>query len=263
MKYCLGVGLHNLYFDIAIVNQNNKIMKSCRCFYDRSRDISSNIYKAYKKHFDKYAIEAVGVGISNNIEFKDEVIYSIKAFSFNRYNLKQALVKQFKTEVLIIEETYAASLGVYYDSPKQSLLYVILDNKISNSFVVDGDIILLENDIDLSKNEMLNEKCAKDTLKKQFLMQDLDDEYIGGYFLSKKSNVRSIIKDWAICLNKELEKIVKILKVDKIVFAGYIGAYLETFKEYMGVTNRIETASIDSHKLQTLIGISHLIFKDK
>ena len=153
MKYCLSVGLHNLYFDIAIVNQNHEIVKKYRCLYDRSKDISSNIYKNYKKYFDKYQISAVGVGISNNIEFKDDVIYSVKAFNFNRYNLKQALLKQFKTEVLIIEETYAASLGVYYLNSKQSLLYVILDNKISNSFVIDGEILLLEDDINLSVNK--------------------------------------------------------------------------------------------------------------
>ena len=135
MKYCLSVGLHNLYFDIAIVSEKHEIINSYRCIYDRSKDISSNIYKAYKKYFNKYSIYGVGVGVSNNIDFKDDMIYSVTAFNFNRYNLKQALVKQFGVEVIIIEETYAASLGVYSNQQSKSLLYVILDNKISNSFV--------------------------------------------------------------------------------------------------------------------------------
>lgn len=263
MKYCLSVGLHNLYFDIAVINNNHELIKKYTCMYDRSKDVSSNIYTAYKKYFSQYKIVGIGVGISNNIDFKDGVIYSIKAFNFDRYNLKQSLMKQFKVEVTIIEETYAASLGVYSSLDTQSLLYVIVDNKISNSFVIGGEIILLEEDINLTHNENLNRLCSKDTLKRIFLKHDLDDEYIGGYYISNDETIKNIVKEWASNLNYYVEKIVKTLKVDTVVFAGYMGEYFNYFKQYMNVTNRIECSSTSDHRLHTLIGIAHLIFKDK
>ena len=262
MKYCLSVSLHNLYFDIAIVDEKHNIVGRKHCLYDRSKDVSTNIYLEYKRKFAKYNVKGVGVGVSNNIKFKDDVIYSIKAFNFNRYNLKQALFKLFKEDVIIIEETYAASLGVYSSMECNSLLYVIADNQISNSFVVDKELVALEDDIDLSKNEQLNSLCCKSTLKRSFLSNNLDDDYIGGYFISNNELVKNIIKEWAHTLNLYLEKIVKELKVDKIVLAGYMGEYFNYYKQFMNISKRIECDCTSNHVLETLIGISHLIFKD-
>ena len=263
MKYCLSIGLHNLYFDIAIINNKHEMIGKKRCLYDRSKDISNNIYSAYKKNFNKYHINGVGVALSNNINFKDDVLYSIKAFNLNRYDLKKALVKQFKVEVFMIEETYAASLGVYSSLECKSLLYVIVDNRISNSFVVDGELLMLEDDINLAIDENLNRKCGKDNLKKIFLSKGFDDEYIGGYCISKDPSVNKIIQEWAKELNSNLEKVVKTLKVEKIVFAGYMGEYFKYYSGNMNIVNKITCSCINNHSIQALIGISHLIFKDK
>ena len=263
MKYCLSIGLHNLFFDIAIVDSNHNLIKSYKCDYDRSKDISNNIFIAYKKYFIDYKIECLGVGVSNNIIFKDDILYSLKAFDLNQYNLKQSLHKLFKVDIYIGKETYLASLATYNTLDKSSLLYIVLDNKISNSFVVEGEIIELEEDIDFLKNRKLNSKCNKDALKAKFLVNNYDDEYIGGYFLSKDKNISLIIDQWAKELNKNVEKIVKEIKVDGIVFAGYLGEYFPYFKDSMNISKKIDCFFISSHNRQSLIGISHLMFKDK
>lgn len=262
MKYCLSVDLHNLFFYIAVVDNTHNIVNKYKCNYNRSKDISSNIHDAYLKHFYKYNIEFVGVGVSNNICFKDDILYSVKSFGFDRYNLKHSLNKLFKVEIIILEETYLASLAVYDEVDSRSLLYLVLDNKISNSLVVDNQILELEEDINLRYNQELNDECCKDSLKAKFLSLGLDDEYIGGYFISNDKVAKSIVIEFAKELNKHLEKIVKEIKVDRIVFAGYIGEYFEYFKEYLNISKKIMCSSISNHKEKTLIGISHLIFKD-
>ena len=262
MRYCLSVGLHNLFFDIAIVDNKHKLIEIYKCEYNRNKDISSNIKDAYQKYFSKYKIESVGVGVSNNIEFKDDIIFKIKAFDLVRYNLKQSLYKLFKVETIVLEETYCASLAVYNSDKRNSLLFLIVDNKISNSIVIDGEIIDLDDDINLRVNKQLNLKCSKDALKTKFIVSYLDDDYVGGHFISNNPVSKSIIKEFAVNLNKYLEKIVKEIKVDKIVFAGYIGEYLDYFKEYMPISKKMTCTSISDRRNKTLIGISHLIFKD-
>lgn len=262
MRYCLSIGLHNLYFDIAIVDENHNIVVKNRILYDRSKDVSNNIFNAYQKHFKKYKLEGIGISVSSNIEYKDDVIYKIKALNVNRYNLKQAMKKAFKMDVLIIEERYAASIGAYKGLDAYSLMYVILDNKICNSIVVDGEILLLDEDIDLLKNKILNDLCSKNTLKSLFLEHNLDDEYVGGYFLSNNSDVKKIINNWAKDLNKYLMELLKSLKVEQLMFAGNLGVYYPYFKEYLTVDKYVRCDCVNDHIGNTIIGISHLIFKD-
>ena len=262
MKYCLSVGLHNLFFDLAIVDSNHNLIKKYKCNYDRSKDISNNIYLAYRKYFSKYHIDYVGVGISNNIRFKDDFVYSITAFSFNRYNLKQSLYKLFKKEVLIVEETYLASLAASYKLDSHSLLYLVVDNRISNSIVVDHNIVELDDDIDLRNNEPLHTKCSKDAFKAAFLANDFDDDYVGGYFLSSDKICNEIVSKWSKNLSYYIEKILKELPVDDIIFAGYLGEYLKYFEKYLSINKKVRCMGGCDHRQLTLIGVSHLIFKD-
>ena len=46
MKYCLSVGVHNLFFDIAVVDENHKfIKKSLQHFkFDYAHNKPHNIY---------------------------------------------------------------------------------------------------------------------------------------------------------------------------------------------------------------------------
>ena len=262
MKYCLSIGLHNLYFDIAIVDENNTIMGKNRVLYDRSKDVSNNIKNAYLKYFSKYKLYGIGVAISSNISYKDDVIYSLKALNIDRYNLKQAMEKIFKINVLLVEERYAASIGVYNELDVYSLAYVILDNKISNSVVVDGEVVLLDNEFDLLKNKKLNQICGKNNLKTVFLQNNLDDEYIGGYFLSNNSVAKGIIMKWAKELNKHLNKLFNSLRIEKVVFAGNLGVYYPYFKDYLKLNNFMKCDYISDHNDKTIKGVSHLIFKD-
>lgn len=262
MKYCLSVGLHNLFFDIAIVDQNHKIISKHKCGYDRNKDISMNIYLSYKKYFSLYPIKAIGIGISNNISFKDDFLYGVKSFSFNRYNLKHSLSKLFEVDIYIFEETHLAALACSYKLNSDSLLFIIIDSKISNSFVFDKQIVELEEDIDLRLNEDLNANCCKSALKAEFLKNNFDDEYIGEYFLSNNIKCKEIIGNWAKILDKYLNKIIRELPVNKVIFSGYIGEYFEEFKEYLSISNKLDCTSINNHREQTLIGVSHLIFKD-
>ena len=167
MKYCLAIGLHNWFFDIALVDNNYNIIGKHKCNYDRNKDISSNIYEAYRKYFFGYSVVSVGVGVSNNIEFKDEILYGVKAFDFTRYNLRQSLEKLFKVDIHVVEETYLASLAVYHFNDCKSLLYLVIDNKISNSFVLDGEIIELDDDINFRVNDVLNNKEIDSQYKKK------------------------------------------------------------------------------------------------
>ena len=91
MKYCLAIGLHNMFFDAAIIDSNHNVVIKRVCKYDRSKDISNNIYLAYNKYFKDYKIEYIGVGISNNIEYRDEIIYNMKSLNITRYNLDKSL----------------------------------------------------------------------------------------------------------------------------------------------------------------------------
>jgi len=262
MKYCLCVGLHNLFFDIAIVNNRCEIVKKYKCNFDRAKDISRNIYNAYRKYFYKYDLVGVGVGISNNIEYKDDFLYNIKSFNFDRYNLKQSLFKLFKVDICLMEETYLASLSLSYDLRSESLLYLILDNKISNSFVLNNEVIELDDDLNLRLSEELNNKCCKDTFKSYFLTNDLDDDCVGNYFVSNNEICKKIIAKWSKNLDVYLNKLIKEIRVDKIVFGGYLGEYLEYFKEYLLISKNVNCLCINNHREHTLKGVSHLIFKD-
>ena len=122
--------------------------------------------------------------------------------------MKNSLNKLFKVEVLILEETYFASMAVYDETDCKKLLYLVIDNKISNSFVINNQIIELEEDIDLRRNLELNSKCSKDSLKAKLLSLGFDDEYVGGYFISNDKIAKSIVCDFAKDLNKQLEKIL-------------------------------------------------------
>lgn len=261
MKYCLSVGLHNLFFDLAIVDNHHTIIGKHKCNYDRSKDIAANIYNAYKKYFSNYKLNFLGVAVSNNIPFKEDILYRVYRFNFNRYNLKQSLEKLFKIEVYINEETYLASLASSYDV-EGSLLYVLIDKKISNSFVVDNELIELEEDIDLRKNENLNSLCSKDVMKTKFLANNYDDDFIGTYFLSNDSKCKDLVKEWANNLDKYLLDIIKELPVNNIVFAGYIGAYYKYYKEYMKIDKNVNCSYVLNHRELALLGVSHLIFKD-
>ena len=262
MKYCLSVGLHNLFFDIAIVDSNHKIVKKYKCNYDRNKDISNNIYLSYKKNFSKYNIDYIGVGVSNNIEFKDEFIYSVTAFNFNRYDLKQSLYKLFKKEIYVMEETYLASLAASYELDSHSLLYLILDNKISNSFVIDHEIIELEDDVNLRINEDLHAKCCKDSFKAELLANNFDDDYVGGYFISNNCVCNEIVQKWCKNLSVSIEKIIKELPVNDIVFSGYLGEYFSYFNRYLLINKKIRCLGGFNHRRLTLQGVSHLMFKD-
>ena len=57
--------------------------------------------------------------------------------------------------------------------------------------------------------------------------------------------------------------IKQLIKVDNIVFAGSLGEYFSYFKEYMNVSKNVNCFFISTHRNKTLIGVSHLIFKDK
>ncbi len=261
MKYCLSVGLHNLFFDIAIVDNKHEIVKKVKCNYDRTKDIARNIHLAYQKHFSNYNVSYLGVGISNNIGFKDDILYKIKSFDLNGYNLKQSLYKLFEKEIYIYDETYLAALSVSY-KVEGSLLYILMDTRISNSFVIEHSLVELEDDIDLSKNEELYLYCRKDAIKARFLENNLDDDYIGTYFFSQSSNCKSIIKDWAQLLNKNVMKTLKNLPVKNIAFAGYLGEFFNSYKDYMSIDKTLNCMCINNHRREVLIGISHLIFKD-
>lgn len=262
MEYCLSVGLHNLFYDLAIVNSNHEIVLKHRCVYDLNKDISNNIFSAYKKYFSDFQIEYVGVGVSNNIEFKDNILYKMKLFNFNRYDLKQSLNKIFKKDVYILEETYLASLSVAFKLDSKSLLYLVLDNRISNSFVVSKEIVELEDDINLNKNIDLDRVCSKTFLRRALLNAGYDDDFISGCFFSINPKCLEITKNWANTLEKHIKKITRELKVDDIVFAGYLGDYFEEYKKYMNFKEDVTCHSLFHHRDETLIGVSHLIFKD-
>lgn len=262
MKCCLSVGLHNMFFDIAIVSDKHEILGYKKCDYNKNIDISKNIYNAYQKYFFNYKITSVGVGISNNIAHKDDIVFSMTTFNFNRYNLKKSLEKVFKIDVYLMEETYLASLAIYNKEECKSLLYLVVDNKISNSIVIDNSIIELDQDLDLRQNNEINECCTKDALKAVLLTNSLDDDCLVQYFLSNNNESRKIIINVINKMNKCLEKIVKEIKVEKIVLGGYLGQYFSYFNEYFTVSKKAKCSYIGDHRKQTLLGISHLIFKD-
>ena len=262
MKYCLAIGLHNLFFDIAIVNEKHEIVNKCKLTYDRNQDISRNIYLAYRKYFSEFKIAYIGVGISNNIQYKEEVIYQMTALNLNHYNLKQALYKLFKVEVYLMDETNLGALAISYRKELKSLLYVILDNRISNSVVFEHCLVELDKDIDLLQNANLNEQCSKDALKHEFLKLELDDDYLGTYFFSHDLRCKEVVRVWASNLDKYLSKVVKELPVEEIVFSGYLGELFEYFKEFLTISKKLKCEYIDNYRDMTLIGVSHLIFKD-
>ena len=262
MEYCLAIGLHNLYFNIALVNKDHEIVKLYRCNYDTSKDIARCFYLAYLKYFSKYKVSFVGVSVSNNMIFRDGFIEKTTLFSLARYDLKQALYKLFKVDIYIEEETYLASLAFSYKENIRSLLYVILDNKISNSYVIDHSLVELEDDIDLRKNLELNEKCNKEALKSNFLCAGYDDEYLGVYFLSSDNKYKNIISDWAHSIDKALLSLNEKLPADTIVLSGYFGDYYEYFAKYLTISSKVKCLGKSDLNRQALIGFSHLIYKD-
>ena len=261
MKYCLAIGLHNMFFDAAIIDSNHNVVIKRVCKYDRSKDISNNIYLAYNKYFKDYKIEYIGVGISNNIEYRDEIIYNMKSLNITRYNLDKSLSKVFKQKVYVVDETHLAALTNAYRHNSNSLLYLLIDNKISNSFIVDYNVVELEEDIDLKASKNIH-LCDKTAFKSECLNNDLDDEYVSGYFLSNNETCKSIVKNWCELLNKEINKIIKVLPVSKIVFSGYLGEYYKDFAKYMSINKNIECYATSRHRENTLVGVSHLMFKD-
>ena len=262
MKYCLSVSLHNLFYDIAIVNDKHQIVKKMKCKYDLNKDISNNIYLTYKKSFFNYPIEFVGVAISNNISFKDNIIYRIKLFNFNHYDLKLSLNKLFKKEVYINEETQLASLTSAYNLNSDALLYVLLDNRISNSFVICKQIIELDDDINLNKDVILDKVCSKTFLKRALLSAGYDDDFVNGCFYSKNEKCLEIVKKWSEKLDDRISKLVEEINVNEIVFGGYLGQYFDEYKDYLSVSSRFKCYSSINHREETLIGVSNLIFKD-
>ena len=263
MKYCLSVGIHNLFYDIAIVNDKYEIIDKRKCSYDRNKDIASNIFNAYQKYFSGFKLIGVGVGISNNIDHKDDFLYKVTSFGFNRYNLKQSLGKLFKIDVYMLEDTYLASLALSYKLDVESLMYIILDNRISNSIVIRNQILELEDDIDLKKNKNLYIKCGKNALKSKFLIEGFDDDNICLHFLSHKKETKNLIGKWVKDLEINIKKVIKEIPVKNIVFGGFIGSYYDYFKEYLLIGKNIKCSGVSNHRDLTLLGIGNLIFKDK
>lgn len=259
MKYCLSVGLHSSYFDLAIVDSEHSLLEKRVCKYDKNMDAASSVYSCYKTYFSKYKIAFVGVGVSNNIEFNEDIIYNLHGAK--RYNLANSLHKLFKCDVYTLDETMVASLTLAKKNSSKSLLYVVLDKKVTNSIVIDGDIVLLEDDINL-KNSECAEKCNKSSFKLECLKKDLDDEFVGRYFFSQNEICKEIVSNWCKILSKEINKIIKVLPVEEIAFAGYFGEYYNDFNQYMKIDKNIKCYSVNNHKENVLIGISHLIFKD-
>lgn len=251
-----------MFFDIAVIDEKHNILGCKKCEYNKNIDVAKNIYNAYEKYFSKYKIDGVGVGISNNIPHKDDIILSMISFNFNRYNLKKSLEKLFKIDVQLMEETYLASLSIFNSEQTKSLLYVVVDNRISNSIVIDNEIIELDEDIDLRKNNRINECCSKDALKASLLSHSMDDDCIVQYFISNNKESKKIILNIIETLNQCLEKIVKEIKVEKIVLGGYLGQYFAYFSEHFTIGKRVLCGYIGDHRKHTLKGISHLIFKD-
>ena len=250
-----------MFFDIAIVNSNHQIEKKKVCKYEIHMDIASNIYSAYKELFNEYKIEYVGVGVSNNIEYKDDIIYSIKSMRINRYNLKTSLYKLFKKDICILNETDLAAISYSVDNNSNALLYVLVDSKISNSFVVDSDVIYLEDDINLSKSDKAD-LYSEDTFKRECLNNDLDDEYVPMYLFSTNKTCKKIVEKWCKILSEEINRVIKELPVEEIAFSGYMGEYYEDFKEYMNLPKKIKCGASNKHRENTLRGVSHLMFKD-
>lgn len=251
-----------MFFDIAVVDENHKFVKKYKVNYDRNKDIASNIYMVYQNKLKEYKINYIGVGISNNIDYKEGFLHKVTSFDFNRYNLKQSLYKLFKMDISIFEETDLAALAIANQINESSLIYLLIDNKLSNSVIIDKKIVELDDDNKLKNNEKVNELCSKDYIKSEMLKSGFDDDYIGAYFFSKNVIHKNIIKKWSENLEKFLMNIIKNYPVNKIVFAGYLGEYLEYFKKYLKCNSASECVCISNHRDATLLGVSHLIFKD-
>jgi predicted NBD/HSP70 family sugar kinase len=185
----------------------------------------------------------------------------MKTLNITRYNLKKSLYKVFKKDIYILDETHLAALSNAYRHRSNSLLYLLVDNKISNSFVFDYNLVELEDDINLKASKNIS-KCDKDAFKTNCLSKDLDDEYVSAYFLSNNDKCKKIVEDWCELLDKEINKIIKILPVKTIVFAGYLGEYYREFAKYMNISKKAECFATYRHRENTLVGVSHLIFKD-
>lgn len=250
-----------MFFDIAIVDSNHQIVKKKVCKYKVHMDIANNIYSAYKELFGSYKIEYVGVGVSNNIDFKDDIIHSIKSMKINRYNLRLSLYKLFKIDIFILTETDLAAITYSVDNNSKALLYVLIDSKVSNSFIVSNSIVSLDDDINLSKSDKVD-LYSEDTFKKECLNNDLDDEYVPMYLFSTNKTCKKIVEKWCKILSEEINRVIKELPVEEITFSGYMGEYFEDFKEYVNLPKKIKCGASNKHRENTLRGVSHLMFKD-
>ena len=260
MKYCLAIGLHHSYFDLAIVDENHTIVNKKVCKYNKNMDVSNSIYSYYKLYFSEYRISYVGVGVSNNIEFNDDIIYNLNGAS--RYNITKSLYKLFKKEIYVLDETQLAGLAMAYKLDSDSLLYLIVDNTVSNSFIIGKNIVVLEDDINIKCGNNID-KCKKDSFKLECLKRDLDDEIIGLYFFSENDKSKEVVSDWCNCLSKEIKRILNVLNVNDVVFAGYLGQYYKDFEKYLKLPKNVNCFVTNSNRENTLVGISHLINKDK
>ena len=52
------------------------------------------------------------------------------------------------------------------------------------------------------------------------------------------------------------------MPVHDIVFAGYLGEYFKYFDKYLSINKKVRCMGGVNHRELTLIGVSHLIFKD-
>ena len=259
MKFCLAIGLHHSYFDIAIIDSNHEIVEKRVCKYNKNMDVSNSIYSYYKLYFGNYKIAYVGVGVSNNIEFKDDIVYNLQGAS--RYNITKSLYKLFKKDVYVLDETMLAGLAMAYKLNSKSLIYLIVDNKVSNSFIFDKNVVVLDDDIDIRKGKNID-KCNKSAFKKECLKKDLDDEFVGIYFFSNNEIAKGIVNSWCKNLSEEIKRVTSTLKVNDIVFAGYLGQYYEDFRKYLKLPKNVNCVSTKDNRENTLLGISHLIYKD-
>ena len=260
MKYCLAVGIHTFYFDLAIVDSNHQIVGKKVCKYNKSMDIANTIYSSYKMYFKEYKISYVGVGVVNTITFKDNIIYNLNGVS--RYNITSSLNKLFKKDVYVLEDSQLAGLAMSYRLASKSLLYLILDHHITNSYIIDHDIVVIEDDINILKGNNID-CCKKEYLKSQLLKNGLDDEIVGIYFYSSNEKVKEIFNEWGKNLSSEISRIFKVLNVKDIAFAGYMGQYYDDFKDCLKLPKNVNCFPVKDNRENVLIGVSHLIFKDK
>ena len=259
MKYCLSVLLNKSNFDLAIVSEKHNIVKKRVCEYNKHTDVASSIFAAYSKEFKDYKVSYIGIGIANNIEFNGEVIYDLQGAG--RYNVVTALNKLFKKDVYVLDDASLAGLTLSYKEESRSLLYLIFDSKVSNSFIIDNEIVALEDDINIKKS-INSDKLVRSYIRKECVKRGLDDEFVCAYFFSNNESSKEVIYNWCKLVSEEISRLTKVLKVNDIAFSGYLGSYYDDFKDYLKIGKNIKCHAINNHKENTLIGVSHLMFKD-